>query len=113
MNCNPVFSIAASAALAPFRRVRMGANGVEYAGAGDAHIGTTLPGDLNREQAAVQGKSVGIHNAITADATAIAPGDEIEGSAEGKVVKKDAGAAIGVALEAVAEADAELRVIYY
>ena len=113
MNCNPVFSIAASAVLAPFRRVKMGANGVEYAGAADAHIGTTLPGDLNREQAAVQSKAVGIHNATTADATAIAVGDEIEGAADGKVVKKDENPAIGVALEAVAEADAEVRVVYY
>ncbi len=113
MNCNPVFSVAASAVLAPFRRVKMSANGVEYAGAGDAHIGTTLPGDLNREQAAVQSKSVGIHNAVTTDATALVPGDEIEGAADGKITKKDAGAAIGVALEAVAEADAEVRVVYY
>lgn len=113
MNTNPVFSISSNGELEPFRRVKLGASGVEYAGATDAHIGTTLAGDLNRGQAAVQSKSVGIHNATTSSATAIAAGDEIEGGADGKVKKLSTGTAIGVAVEAVAESDAEVRVIYY
>lgn len=113
MNTNPVFSVGSDGELDAFRRVKMTASGVAYAGATDAHIGTTLPGDLNRDQAAVQSKGVGIHVATTSAATAIVAGDELQGAADGKVTKKAAGDAIGVALEGAAAADSEIRVIYY
>lgn len=114
MNTNPVFSLPSSdEALEPFRRVKMTAAGVAYCAAEDASIGTTLAGDLNRDQAAIHSKAVGIHNAETSAAGAIAVGDEIQGSADGKITKLAAGTAIGVALEAVAEAGAVIRVVYY
>lgn len=115
MNQNNIFSLPAAATdLVPFRRVKMTSTGVNYAGATDAAIGTLLPGDPGDEtQAAIQGSECGLHFATVGSATAIAVGDEIEGAASGKVVKKASGTAIGVATEASTASDDVIRVRYY
>lgn len=114
-NTSPVFSVAASATdLVPFRRVKMTSTGAAYAGAAEVAVGTLLPGDPGDEtQSAVQGLEFGVHFATMGDGTNIAIGDEIEASANGKVIKLGSGPAIGVALEAGTDEDDVIRVRYY
>ena len=114
MNPNNVVSLKADpdAIPAPFTRVKMTAVGVAAAGATDRAIGIVLPGDLERNYPAVQLFGAQIE-AIQGNATAIAAGDELEAAADGKMVKKTTGQAIGVALQAGAQADDRLDAIIY
>lgn len=114
MNTNPVFSLPGkNAKTEPYRRMKLTATGVDYCAAEDASIGSSLPGDLNVEQATLQSKSVGIHNAETSAATAIAVGDEIQGAANGMITKLAGGTAIGVATETSSAAGNIIGVVYY
>lgn len=120
MNQHSIFSLpwADPATAVEFRRVKAVAGGVALAGAADKSIGTSLDGDLNVEQANIQGKAIGIHYATVGNDTALATGNEIEGAADGKVVKKTTGTAIGVVVDLNpndgAPADGDLvRVVYY
>lgn len=114
-NTSPVFSAPASATdLAPFRRVKLTALGAAYAGVGETAVGTLLPGDPGGDlTAAIQGLEFGLHFAVMGNATDIVAGDEIEAFADGKVVKRTTGAAIGVALDGGSDADDVIRVRYY
>lgn len=120
MNINSVLSLpwAVPANAADMVRVKMIAGGVELAGATDSFIGTSLQGDLNVEQASVHVRTFGIHYATVGNATALAPGDAIEGFANGRVVKRTAGTIIGVVADlspndGAAAAGDVVRVIYY
>lgn len=118
-NTSPIFSIPAAAVNTPtFIRIKMTATGGAAAGlsATDTAIGTTVSGynDPGGDtHLAVQDIGFGIHFATTGSATAIAVGDEIEAAAAGKIIKKNANAAVGVALEASAATDNVIRVKYY
>jgi len=114
MNTNPVFSLPGKLAKTePDRRMKLSATGAEYCGAEESSIGTSLPGDLNTEQVTLQSRAVGIHNAETSAATAIAVGDQIQGAADGKITKKASGTAIGVATESSSAAGSVIGVVYY
>ena len=118
-NTSPIFSIPAAATNTPtFIRIKMTATGGVPAGlsATDTAIGTCISGANDPggdTMLAVQDLKFGIHFATTGSATAIAVGDEIEAFTAGKVIKKSALAAVGVALEASAAADNVIRVKYY
>ena len=118
-NTSPIFSIPAAAVGTPtFIRIKMTSTGGVAAGlsATDTAIGTTVSGAYDPGGdtiLALQDIKFGIHFATTGSATAIAVGDEIEAFTSGKVIKKNALAAVGVALEASAAADNVIRVKYY
>jgi hypothetical protein len=119
MNRNVVFSLPSAVAVTdalpegilPFRRAKVTATGVDYAGAADADIGTTVPGDLNREEAAIHSRGVGLQSLEVSTATAIAVGDQLEGVANGMVKKFSAGTASYIATEACAEVGAVIRCV--
>jgi hypothetical protein len=104
MNSENVISLeAVSANLLPYRRVKMTAAGVDYAGAGDLCIGHILPGDLNREYPTIQltGRYV---EAELGNATDIVRGDLLEAAANGTLVKQVSGTVAGVAVSGATEA---------
>lgn len=116
MNTENVISLPTSDAAIPyFRRVKMTATGIALAGAADKAIGTVLPSDPGTRDgattAAVQRLANGIHFATTGSATAIAVGAQLEAVADGKLVVKNTGDAVAVALEASAAADNVIRVV--
>lgn len=120
MNNNSIISLpwAVPANAADFVRVKVIAGGLVLADATDAFIGTSKDGDLNVEQGAVQCRTFGIHFATVGNATALATGDTIEGFANGRVVKKTAGAVIGVVVDSSPNDGASaagdiVRVCYY
>lgn len=115
MNSDNVISLPAHADTPPAVncRVKLAAGGVVNAGAADGFLGTLLPGDLNREQAAILRAGVGIHFATVAEGSAaIGEGAGIQGAADGEVTLLAAGAAIGAAVEAGVAGDC-IRVVYY
>jgi hypothetical protein len=114
MNTSPVVSLqAVSDALLPYRTVKMTAAGVDYAGPYDRAIGVILPGDLNRDYPSVQ--IIGIlGEAVLGNATPVVMGDELEQSADGKLVKLTTGEPVAVALEGATTADEDqFEVVYY
>ncbi len=115
MNLNALLSFPTSATtLVGYRRVKLDATGeLVYAGIGDGSIGTLQPLDLDRNVGAVQTQDNGLHYATIGNGTDIAIGDELEEAADGKLVKKVAGAAVAVALQACGDADDIIRVRYF
>lgn len=116
-NTSPVFSVPASATnLAAFRRMKLGSTGAAYAGVGDVCVGTSISGwnDPGGDKvSAIQDINFGLHFATVGNGTDIAVGDELEAFANGQVVKRTTGAAVGVALETATEIGHVIRVKYY
>lgn len=114
---SPVFSApASSATLAQFRRMKLTAAGAAYAGVGDVAVGTSLQGwnDIGGDETcAILDINFGLHFATMGNGTDIVAGDELEAFANGKVVKRTTGPAIGVALDGGTEIDHVIRVKYY
>jgi hypothetical protein len=119
MNYNAIVSIPWKTGVTPvdFVRVKVVAGGIEPAGATDRFVGTSTDGDLNTEQGSIQSKNVGLHLVKVGNTTALAQGDEVEGGANGTVVKLAAGTAIGVVVTAYADGSPAVndvvRVMYY
>ena len=97
MNTGTVISLEAVADLLPYRAVKLGAAGIDYAGAADEVIGFTLPGDLNRNYPSVQLHGSYIE-ATVGNSTALVRGDLLEGFAGGTYVKRTAGTIVGQAI---------------
>ena len=112
MNTSTVISLPSIGRVEPHLRLKVSATGVEPAGAEEASIGTSLPADHNEEDAAIQCKAAGLHYVTTSAATAIAFGDELQGSANGCVTLKTAGTAIMVAAESSAATGNVIRAVY-
>lgn len=114
MNTEVVISLPVSATdLEPYRRVVYGASGLAYAGATDSAIGTLLPADPGGDQAgAVHNRNVGLHFATIGNDTNIAVGDELQGAADGKLVKRTTGPLEAIACEACTDEDDIIRVVY-
>ena len=114
MNISNVISLPADHTdLKPYRRMKATATGADYAEAGEAAIGTLLPGDPGCDtQCAIQDLYCGTHFATIGNGTDIAVGDELESAAAGKLVKRTSGAAEAIALEACTDADDQIRVKY-
>lgn len=111
--------VADATTIAANLRVIINASGkAAVAGAADTKFIGTNRADVDAAQpsrsiCAILRRSAGTHNAVYGSATALAAGDQIEGAANGKVTKLNAGTAIGVALEpATADGD-QIRVLYY
>ena len=103
MNSENVISLqSALAEPAPFRAMKVTANGLDYAGAGDRVIGFTLPGDLNRNYPTVQLHASYIE-AVLGNGTDVVRGDELEQAANGQYVKRTTGAVAGVAWSGATE----------
>lgn len=113
MNSENVISLqAVSANLLPFRRVKMTATGVDYAGASDRAIGLLLPNDLNRDQVTVQ--LVGTYVEVElGNATAVIRGDLLQAGADGTVVKRTSGSIIGVAVSGAVNSGDLIEAILY
>ena len=103
---------ASDAEIAPFTRVKMTSTGVAVAGAADTAIGSTLPGDLNRNYPTVQLFGDYVEAMLGADAAVVA-GDEVEAAASGKVIKKNTGDAIGVAITGGTLTNDRIDVVIY
>lgn len=113
MNTENVISLeAAIDEVLPFKNLTMTSDGVNYAGAGDRIIGTSLPNDLNRNQASVQ---VFGHyaDAELGNDTAVVRGDELEQAADGRLVKKTTGNACAVACEPATATGDGFHVIFF
>ena len=111
MNTENVISLeAVSDALLPFRRVKMTAAGIDYAGVGDTCIGVILPGDLNRLYPTVQLAGIYVE-AVLGNGTDVVRGDDLEALAGGKLVKQVAGAIVAVAVTGATETDDRFEAI--
>jgi hypothetical protein len=114
VNQSNIISLPVSAAnLEPFRRMKFGAAGLEYAGAADPSIGTFLPADPGMDVVgALQPRGIGIHFVIIGSNTDVAVGDTLEAAADGKLVKLAAGLAEAVALEACSDLNDQIRAVF-
>jgi len=111
MNTENVISLeAVSDTLLPFRRVKMTALGIDYAGVGDTCIGVILPGDLNRLYPTVQLAGIYVE-AVLGNGTDVVRGDDLEALAGGKLVKQVAGAIVAVAVTGATETDDRFEAI--
>jgi hypothetical protein len=117
MNHENIISLPAATGVTipPFRRLKMTATGVDLAGAADRCIGTSVPGDLNRNQVTVllHGRFA---EAELGNTTAVVAGDEIAAAANGRVVKRAGEAtAVGVAVPGAnaSQVGDRFDVIYY
>lgn len=115
-NSSPISSFPAASGTTPtFVRVKLGSTGGAVAGALDQAVGTTLSGwnDPGGDTTlAVQDLTFGIHFATIGNGTDVAVGDELEAFAGGKLVKRVAGPAVAIALQACANAEDRIRVKY-
>lgn len=115
-NTSPIFSAPAKEVDTPtFVRVKLGADGGEVAGALDQAVGTTISGynDPGGDTSlAIQDLTFGIHFATIGNGTDVAIGDELEALAGGKLVKRVAGPAVAIALEACTADGDQIRVKY-
>lgn len=114
MNQSTIISLPVAAAnLEPFRRMKFGPNGLEYAGAADPAIGTFLPADPGMDTAgALQPRGIGIHFVTIGNGTDVAVGDRLEAAADGKLIKLATGLAEAVALESCTDADDRIRAVF-
>lgn len=116
-NTSPIFSAPAGiTTTATFRRMKIGTTGAIYAGAADKAVGTSISGwnDPGGDDViSIQDLHFGLHFATTGNATAIVPGDLLEALADGKVGKKAAGDACGVAMEGSTSVNSVIRVKYF
>lgn len=99
--------VAASGALAAWRRVTVNSDGeIAYTPAGgraDGTLQTDIDADVpSKAVGAVKQLSYGVHWGTYGSATALAVGDELEQAANGKITKRVAGVCIGKALESAA-----------
>lgn len=96
--------VAASGALAAWRRVTINSDGkIAYTPAGgraDGTLQTDIDADVpSKAVGAVKQLAYGVHWGTYGSATALAVGDELEQAANGKITKRVAGVCIGKALE--------------
>lgn len=110
-NVENVISLeAAIAEPAPYRALKVTANGVNYAGVGDTAIGISLPGDLNRKWATVQ--LIGrFAEGELGNGTDVVRGDLLEQSADGRFVKHTTGKIAAVAWSGASEAGDRIEMI--
>jgi predicted RecA/RadA family phage recombinase len=117
MNTGHVVSAVAAEDLSgkEFALVKLTSTGVAVAGASDKIIGTVIRGAAAGHAVAVFLVKNGLQFVTVGNNTAIAVGEELEQAANGTVVKKTTGTAVGVAWEA-APANAntgKIRAILY
>jgi hypothetical protein len=117
MNHSNVLSILADEDMNEHLIVKKTATGVALADSADKAFGVNLrPIDqdvVGERIASVALIGYGSHYVTMGDGTDIAEGDEIELSNNGTIVKKNAGTAIGIALEAGTIVGQQIRAVLY
>lgn len=117
MNTGHVVSAIAAEDLSgkEFTLVKLTSTGVAVAGATDKIIGSVIRGAVTGQAVAVFLVKNGLQFVTVGNGTAISIGDELEQAANGTVVKKTSGTAVGVAWEAApaGSATGKIRAILY